>query len=157
MWSVGHIPGTIAISAALLSPIPAKLIVIGCGDSAPTDHASGSAFAEGTLASFKYHDEILALLKIGCRSRIAAPSQLSIFILVKASQRADRGPWRTRTLRQGIGARVVEHAVTLGPYYDSAAAVRRTSSPIYKIAVYVGGREWFRATKTRVPHNTCDY
>jgi hypothetical protein len=53
MWSVGHIPGTIAISAALLSPIPAILIVIGCGDAAPTEHANGSAFAEGTLASFK--------------------------------------------------------------------------------------------------------
>jgi hypothetical protein len=66
MWSVGHIPGTIAISATLLSPIPAEVIVISCGDAAPIDHASGSAFAEASLASIKHHDEILITAEICC-------------------------------------------------------------------------------------------
>jgi hypothetical protein len=56
---VGHIPRAIAISSALLFPIPAKLIVMGCSNGAPANHADCGAFTEATLASLEHHGETL--------------------------------------------------------------------------------------------------
>ena len=37
MWAVRHIPGPTTVSTALLSPITAKLLVLGCGGNSPTE------------------------------------------------------------------------------------------------------------------------
>jgi len=53
--TVGYIPGFIAISAELFSPISAQVLVISYSDAAPADHARGRALTEGAFASFECH------------------------------------------------------------------------------------------------------
>jgi hypothetical protein len=52
MRAVGHIPDSIAISVALLSPILAEIVVIRCDDYAPTAKANGKPSSKRHKTSF---------------------------------------------------------------------------------------------------------